>query len=462
MTLQLQVETELRLRAQLLPKEVTVWRKLTEANAEGMGIHRSQVRAIGLLFEELEAKQQGALDALDAAQGREEFAESRVELELQLTAAHGVMAIFRYILAQREDERYFREVLDVADLVAADCYRLWVKRVVDLGAINKDQFRVPPLTYLNSTLSPAAITRRHAFGAFKMPLDGYLDLKLPISVISLPFHHSPAVWTFCSIYHEVGHLLDQDLGLLGALRPHLQQKLQASERVGHWDLWLREMIADTFGVLLGGESFVFALTKLLLLPTAQVTTISPADLHPTHYVRIFLLGELLRGTGVTGMAQAVDTISQLWRELYGEPADLAPYVAECPATAHVLLHQPLDKLHGHSLVELASSHALSSDAERTIELARYLRTGFKRPDVKSKPLFPMRLVPAAAATAVRGIEVDLTQGYRNIHVRALEFVRDLRSQLPQFLDVDISPKSEAYLRELVRNLDFASVEVGPW
>ena len=459
MSLEQQMVTELLRRAHLLQQEVAVWDRLTESSTSGLGIHRSQIDAVRLLFEELRIKEQAALDAVVAAQGTADFAGRRIALEQELTATHGVMAVFRIILAQRADKRFFRQALDTADLVAADCYNGCVQRAVGWGVIAADQLRVPPLTYLNSMFSPAAITRTGTFGAFKMPVDGNLKLKLPVGVVSLPFHHTEAVWTFCSLHHEVGHLLDTDFTLRESLRPLLEQRLAGSARKQYWADRLREMVADTFGVLLGGEGFVRMMLKLLFLPADRVTTIDPTDVHPNHYMRILLLAALLRGTGSAALGAAAASIEDAWRGLYGRPAELQPYVDDCAAIADTLLHQPLPALGAKTLADWAPEAALADDQARIDKLAKHLRLNTRRPEIDPLAPFPVRLVPAAAQMAVGAVTDKHAEKYALIHERAFGFVDALRAVLPDFLGpADMSASRRANLRGLVQALDFSALD----
>ncbi|MGH2542467.1 MAG: hypothetical protein ACRDIB_06715, partial [Ardenticatenaceae bacterium] len=160
MSLQQQLQAELERRTRLLPEEVALWQTLANEDQQGLGIHRSQFRVVGLLFDELAKKQQGLLEKLDQAQNAAEFAQHRLSLEDELTAVHGIMAVFRLILAQREDQDYFRTPLDIVDLVAAYAYQFCTSQAVDWGLRTEDEVRVPPLSYLNARFSPAAFTRR--------------------------------------------------------------------------------------------------------------------------------------------------------------------------------------------------------------------------------------------------------------------------------------------------------------
>src|SRR5262245_55279712 len=106
----------------MLPQEIAYWKTLTTANQAGMGIHRSQFQAIGVMFDELNVVQDELLTQLRAEGTPDEFVEDRLELETELVGIHGIMAIFRYILVQRSDPAHYRRALDAADLIAANGY----------------------------------------------------------------------------------------------------------------------------------------------------------------------------------------------------------------------------------------------------------------------------------------------------------------------------------------------------
>jgi hypothetical protein len=459
-----QITAELKLRSGLMPNELHDWQRDADANVNGAGIHQSQVAAINILFDELEKTQAGVLAALVPAVDLPTFKRKRLELEQQLTGTHGILSIFRFVLGQRKDPRYYRATLDFADLVAADCYRPCLERAAGWNAIDAKLFRAPPLTYLNTLLSPAAFTSRHAFGAFKMPIEGNSELKLPISIVSLPFHHTSAIWTFCALHHEVGHIIDQDLGVYESIRPLMEATI-AEDRKSIWVGWLREMIADSFGVLLGHAGYAQLLAKMLLLPDALVTEPNPADKHPTPYIRIMLLAALLKTTGVPQLSQLADAVTMEWREAYAEPPALKPFVDDCGAVANLLMNSGLPALKNHTIRDFASTAEISSEHAATMKLAGYLRMGKLRPQPAD---LRARLVPVAAQVAVSAVTENYDEKGAVIHERAVEYMSDLRATMPNLLgpeDEFLAGRAqgasgaarEQHYRQLVRDLNFSTL-----
>jgi hypothetical protein len=465
MNLQQQIVSEIKLRSQLLPTELDIWKERANDPNGNLGLHRSQIAEVELFLTDLIALQNETLLELDKPRPSADFTRVYRDNEQQLSRIHSLAAIFRHILMQREDRRIYRDILDIADLIAADCYLSCIDRAIVWG-VPAASFRVPPLTYLNTMTSPAAFTRRHTFGAFKLSIEDLTDQKLPISIISLPFYHITSIWTFCSIYHEVGHLIDQDLNLQKALLSPLERCLSArkidQKRIGQWMRWLREMIADTFGTLFGGPAFTHILMNLLTLPHHEVTTIDPINPHPAPYVRVCLQAALIRrlveSAGLKTIQAEVSALVQQWLDGYRPSDELRPYIDECDVIAQVLLDAPLDILRKRRLRDLAGLRR--NDYSSLKRLAEYFWPMHRNPGK-----YPVRFVPAAAQMAIGTVADQYETAYQEIHRRALGYAKSLEH--PPFLDTELgprggywqavasaSPEHRESMRELVHNLRF--------
>ncbi|MBV9924085.1 MAG: hypothetical protein JOZ96_03525 [Acidobacteria bacterium] len=468
MTMREQIATELRRRAQLLTGLISDWQTQTDENQAGMGIHQSQVRAVGRMFDAFKQRQDALSKRLEPdrlpALSDEEFAQAREEFEQELTGSHSIMSTFRYIFAQRRDSEQSKRILDAADLFAAYSYLPCIKLANKWRGLPEEHYREPPLIYLNARLSPAAITREHYFGLIGLELYGSLEQQLPISVISLAFHDVAALWTFCSLYHEVGHLLDQDVGLHDELKAALDERLQASDRREVWsEWWLREMIADVFGVMLGGAGYARALMSMLY-KTNELVTGPTTDVHPSPYVRMFLVGELLRGMKEQPLTEVADQITQEWQAAYGNPtAKWAPFVAECAAVADVLLNTKLKALGGERALldfvtrpnEADQAPDKAADHARVLQLERYLRIDLKRPTPDTSLL---RLVPAAAQLAAANVSANHTAVYEEIQQRALEFAEAIPHK--EFLGAgEAQDKHDDFLDDFLGRLKFGSLDI---
>jgi hypothetical protein len=445
-SVELALALELERRTQVLPQEVARWKRLTAANVTGLGIHRSQIEAVTEMLEALLTRQRQLLASLDNHVGTKDFPARRLELERELSGSHGIMAIFQHILAQRQGDSTYRDALDAADLLAADCYKKCIDRargwdVLDAG----QQLREPPLTYLNAALSPTAATRRHQLGLFGLPGEGISDLKMPVSVLSLPFDYTAAIWTYCALYHEVGHPLDQDLKIAEALEASVQKVVPAA-RWMQWRTWLREMVADVFGIMLGGIAYSRSLASLLIRPRADVTRLDTRDKHPNAYVRMFLVAEMLRcfKDQVPEMEAVATELEALWNERYPAAGELAPYLGDCPAVVKTLIHTKLEALKGHALREFADT--LAADHAAMVKLASWLQTNFKRPEARN---YSVRLVPGATQLALAAATPAEAVSYAAIHKRAGEFIKAIPR--PRFLAAGAG-QPDAARRQFFRDL----------
>lgn len=468
---QLHIATELFLRTRLLPREIEEWNKQSDANSYGMGIHQSQVRAVTRLFDGMLKKQSVLKEALApataAALAQEDFTKKRLQLEQSLTGMHSIMATFRYIFSQRDDTQPYKKILDAADLVAAYSYLPCIKLANKWNHEPDENYREPPLIYLNAKLSPAAITRRHHFGLIGLELQGEEDLQLPISIISISFHDTAAFWTLSSIYHEVGHVLDQDLGLRAELGATLLEKLAASKNKELWGkTWLSEIVADVFGVLLGGAGFAVALKNMLFKTKEEV--VEPGQgVHPNSYVRMFLISAMLHNTGIAELKTLADGIMVDWKTFYGEPEIWQSFVSECAVVAEIVLQEPLKALNEKCLMDFARENAeaknapdLQDDYQRAKALAKYLRTGIESGDLTAaleQPESLIRLVPAAAQLAMQDVTTAYQEKFDLIHNNALEFIQNTEHK--QFLAGSGSDEHDVFLDRLIERLDFSSLKI---
>ena len=258
MTLFDRVRAEMRRRAALtlLSEELQAWKASAAANVDGLGIHGSQLAALEILMDGLKKRQEGALSQLSPALPPRQFAEFHYDLVNEIVGTYDVWCVFRHIIAQRQDQ-HLKPLLDAADLVAADCYRTCLNRVRDWGLLTEQQFREPPLVYLEAATSPATVSRGKEIKNLGFPMQRHRYLRLPIPIVTLPFDQATCLWLFCTLHHEVGHDLDQDLELRQELEQYLINRLKTenvpSDRWEIWQRWTGEILADAFGVLLGGQ-----------------------------------------------------------------------------------------------------------------------------------------------------------------------------------------------------------------
>jgi hypothetical protein len=458
MSLQSSVTPNLNRRAGLVSDEVDEWQKAAEQNIDGQGIHRSQVRAIRDMLGQFLAEQKNLMEQVVAPQSYQDFARTYENLVNQIVGVNLIWNLFRTILNQHQDER-FKDILTAADLIASDCYLTCMRRAEQWQLIRPEEYRVPPLVYLGATTSPLAAGTGKQLSLLDTRIDGR-DAALPIPVLDLPFDHTRCVWLLCSIHHEVGHLVDQELQLSSDLDQLLVKRLQQQQspappdRIMVWQRWTQEILADTFGVLLGGAGFVYTLATLILPPAPDYPILQRQKPHPDAYVRLALLLAMLRKAQVAEWTAAADAIDQSWYSPHQPKPDwIEPYVKQdCDTVADVFLNGILPALTrngaGHSLGEMVQDRA--DDAKRASALGSYLGSGLVRPDPKN-PHFPWRLVPVAAQLAA--LQASDADALDAIQQRALQYLAAIKK--PPFLAVE--PDRSSVTRRRAGILDFGAL-----
>lgn len=456
MDLQARAALTINRRAALLPGEVAEWQQKATQNAGGLGIHRSQLDALSLMMAGLLKRQSDKLALLSPAQPMQAFSQAHQAVVAEIIGTNGLWSLFRTIIDQQVNP-HFSQLLRAADFIAADCYLACMQKAVAWGLIAEEAHRAPPLVYLYAAESPVAANKGRKISSLDAAI-ALGDQVLPVPVIRVPFDHINCYWLLCSIHHEVGHNVNEELGLVDELKDKLSTRLTQEgvrpERILTWKRWAGEILADTFGVLLGGAGFAYAM-GLLVLPRAPLSlTFKSGAVHPDSFVRVNLLAAMLRKCGVPALVEAADFIMNTWYAPQVKPSWTAPYVEDCDAVADLFLNTQLQALTrdgtAHSLRDFAPD--LAGDAKRASDLALYLRTGLNPGNVQPAS-FPDRLVPAAAQLAY--VKLDLAKGDapQKLHDGALQFQGQIKH--PNFLATPVD--RTAYLNRLVQTLDFSAL-----
>jgi hypothetical protein len=412
---------ELRRRVEALPDEVAQWKQRTQNDLDS-NLHFSQLQAIGILVETFVQQQSELLNQLDPAGDSAAFHDSALKLLQSIRGSQHAWDFFRDKLDLRFSPE-FKEVLWVADTVAWDCYRPVLDGAAAVGILEPWALREPPLTYLSAELSPLTWVRG------SRPNDGrsyHLGTsQIPIPVIELPWDHVENTWELMSLHHEVGHDLEADLKLRGALAVSLQNVLTNKgvphERVQQWLAWQGEVLADLIALQVGGSPFAECLSHLLLLPEPMVTILDEEDPHPTPYLRI-LLNAAYIPTMIANHPPLADDSQQIanrWVALYGNQPHFDPWRGDFPLVFAALMDTALPELKGRTVRELMPYGA--ADDARIRKAVGYMRTGMNKP----AKLEPRHCISAARrAVTESALEGALSNDVLSqISQRAMELVR---------------------------------------
>ncbi len=433
---------EVKRRAAFLREEVEAWKQAAHANQNQLGVHASQFTTLEDMMDVLLDKQDRLLGGLRADLSSRQFAMSYHRLANEIVGTHDLWRIFRYIFGQLQDER-LGSLLDAANRVASDCYLSWLNRARQWQLISENQFREPPLVYLEAVHSPATANRGTEVQALGFPVRRYGEHRLPIPIVLLPFDQVGLMWLLCTLHHEVGHNLDQDLDLSDELTASLENVVSADRR-DVWRTWSVEVLADALGVVSGGVGFGYALASLLFLLAPRRATLDTRDSHPDHYLRVHLVAAMLEAMGGEGAREAADAIQQAAERL-DAPAGADVFLNDCPAVATLFLTRPLAALGDRPLRDLNPDWA--DEQRRTAKLARFLQTGlgFHAP---ASPLRP-RLVPIAAELAIVSLDDADEAKMMALNERAYDYLESL--ERPTFL---AGADRAAFLHSLAEAIDF--------
>lgn len=308
-------------------------------------------------------------------------------VERELDRARRLFGMFYEVFAQRGTA--FGPALAAHDSVADDCYqavRQAAPRIFD-GPLLK------PVCYMEHGYSPATMRRGVA-------LSRLLGDANPFPLIRIPWDRDQP-WQSVFL-HEVAHNLQADLGIWQENRQAVLRRVMG--RMGDpalasiYGRWHKEIFADLAAILLGGPTAAWGMADFLAQPGPRTTTYRPGSAHPTAYLRVVLLAEMLRRIGFGGEATR---LLRVWQGLYrierGHriPAHLmssAPRVI--PEVVDEIAFQTRRNLAQRALVDVI---AFKHDDEAAIRAgARQLERG------AAPELPPRHLVSAAHQALARG------------------------------------------------------------
>jgi hypothetical protein len=223
-------------------------------------------------------------------------------VEREIDRARRAFGMFFEVFSQRGSA--FSPALAAHDAVAADCYAA-------IRQTSPTIFRGPllkPLSYMEHGYSPATMRRG-------VTLRRLLGETNPFPVIRIPWDRDNP-WQSVFL-HEVSHNLHADLGIWQENQDAVAQRMSRSVGdplvISTYRRWHKEIFADLAAVLLGGTASVWGMMEFLAHPAPAVVTYRPGGAHPTGYLRVPILAEMLRRMGFGDDAARAERV---WRTLY--------------------------------------------------------------------------------------------------------------------------------------------------
>lgn len=223
-------------------------------------------------------------------------------VERELDRARRLFGMFFEVFAQRGTS--FAAALAAHDAIAQDCYQAirGAAPRVFRGTLLK------PVCYMEHGYSPATMRRGVSLGRL-------LGEPNPFPLIRIPWdrdHPWQAVFL-----HEVAHNLQADLGIWQENRQAVVRRIIGQLRqpflASTYGRWHKEIWADLAALCLGGPAAAWGMAEFLAHPAPRTMTFRPGGAHPTAFLRVQILAEMLRRQGFGDDAARLERI---WGTMY--------------------------------------------------------------------------------------------------------------------------------------------------
>jgi len=295
---------------------------------------------------EVAARAEPTIDNLQWVAELKEDASNRVRL------IEDIWKFYLELFGQRQSR--FAPQLLACDRIALDCYQY-----VYTGLGRTRPIPSPgPFCYMETGFAPATFRRG-------VPLARLGRRANPFPLIQLPYHRLVNPWTLSAVLHEAAHNLQSDLGLWRVVPSQISRRLLAAgispESARIWARWHKETWADLCALLLGGPSAIATQMDVVGKSPASTLQFSPADVHPTPYLRVLINLELLRRMGFAGEAEG---FRRMWVRIYPNPADgtipealLRTFPQASWIVVDTIAFTPYEQLGGKSLAQAVKFEA---------------------------------------------------------------------------------------------------------
>ena len=222
-------------------------------------------------------------------------------VEREVDRARRAFGMFFEVFSQRGST--YAPVLAAHDVIAKDCY----EAVHQAAPRLLDRKGLAPVTYLEHGYSPATMRR----GAVLSRLLGEAN---PFAVIRIPWDRDNP-WQ-AVFMHEVAHNLQADMRIWQENKAAVAKRVLAASAdpmlAKIYARWHKEIFADLAALLLGGPAAAWGMARFLTHPAPRALTYR-AGFHPTGFLRVLILVEMLRRMGFAADAARLERV---WRSLY--------------------------------------------------------------------------------------------------------------------------------------------------
>ena len=335
-----------------LEEEFSEW---CEMSKEGKPFekHNTQIRSIQahlepwkkLITQKLESDEQKETD---------KFLKTCKNAESLILSEHRIWDYFRKKFIQRKNES-FNRYLKVADEFAWICYQ-----PIQLAA--NIELKEPPLVFFNGGMSPFSVSRERTFQTelvdgedLSAKISNKEIIKLPISVVGIPWDQINHLAEASVIGHEVGHIVENDFKLTNDLERLFDEALNEAKadksRKEAWHSWRSEIFADFYGCLSVGAAFAGTMFDYLVDEKQkieiQIRESGNWTAYPTNILRMKIIFKILENMGFK------DEIKN-YAEIYASYSSNMPkdFEADIDFIAQKLLHGNFISLNNKAITEI--------------------------------------------------------------------------------------------------------------
>ncbi|MGK7912440.1 MAG: hypothetical protein AB4050_13320 [Synechococcus sp.] len=301
-------------------------------------------------------------------------------VERELDRARRTFDLFFDIFSQRGTS--FAPSLAAHDVIAEDCYTAVRQSAPHI-------FRGPllkPTCYMDSGASPATMRRG-------VLLNRLLGEPNPFPLVRIPYDRD-APWQAVFL-HEVAHNLQADLGIWQENRQAVLKRILPRFGAGLTQIygrWHKEIFADLAAILLGGPAAAWGMTLFLAYPASKTMTYRPGGAHPTSYLRILILAEMLQRMAFDKEA---NRLRRVWKGLY-KPEQSHRLPTNLLRTADRVIPEVVDEIAFQTRRNLAQRALVDIISFRPEDQAR-IRSGARTLiEGKIPSLSPRHLVSASS------------------------------------------------------------------
>lgn len=376
-------------------------RRLATIDGEGVGIRpqdrpfapsaahfRAANRRLAAIDQQI-AQRLGSLDRTWESASKQRILVDIALVEREIDRARRAFGLFFEIFSQRGSA--FAPALSAHDVIAEDCYRAVRQAAPRIfsGPLLK------PLCYMEHGFSPATMRRG-------VLLNRLLGEPNPFPIVRIPWDRDNP-WQAVFL-HEVSHNLQADLGIWQENRQAVVRRtLSASGDPGLtriYGLWHKEIFADLAAILLGGPAAAWGMATFLANPAPRTLTFRPGGAHPTAYLRVHILAEMLRRLGFEDDGRR---LARVWDDLYNPRRGVNRLPARLLSTSSQIIPEVVDEIAFQTRRNLAQ-RSLADIIVFDREHEQAIRSGARNLGRGQMPLdlAPRHLVSAASYALAEG------------------------------------------------------------